>query len=70
MSFPLDEEGMRTAGYRFLDRGECDACHKLIEWWRTPKGRQMPMNSMPTPESPAVSHWATCPAADQFQKKG
>ena len=69
MPFPANAEEMQLAGYRFLDHGECDGCYQAIEWWRTPKGRQIPMDPMSTPESPATSHWATCPNAEQFRKK-
>lgn len=61
MHFPSNVEELRDRGYRYLEKGECDACHQEIEWWRTPKKHEIPMNPMPAPETPAKSHWAVCP---------
>jgi hypothetical protein len=69
MPFPENAQQMHEQKYKFLDQGICDGCHEVIEWWRTPNGHQIPMNPMPTPESPAIAHWATCPMVEQFQKK-
>ena len=60
MVFPGNANGMRAAGYRFLDHGECVSCQAAIEWWLTPKGRNLSMNPMPTEETPAIRHLATC----------
>jgi hypothetical protein len=60
MGFPANAEMMRDAGYRYLETGECDACHQPVEWWRTPKKHEIPMEPMPTDWSPARSHWAMC----------
>lgn len=69
MPFPESARQMHEQGYRFLEQGICDGCHQIIEWWRTPKGRQIPMEPMLTPESPATAHWANCPMVEQLRKK-
>jgi hypothetical protein len=40
-----------------------------MEFWNTPEGKSIPMDCMSDPDSPAVSHFATCPVADRFRKK-
>lgn len=60
MPIPANAEAMKAAGYSFMDHGRCDACSQAVEWWRTPQGRQIPMNPMPAPTSPARGHWNTC----------
>ena len=60
MPIPANAEEMRAAGYRYMDHGQCDACDQPVEWWRTPQGRQIPMNPMPSPTDRARGHWSTC----------
>ena len=56
----------------------CSKCNAKIEWIKTEKGRQMPVDLEPvtvvTKEGKTVRgyipHWATCPNADDFRKKG
>jgi hypothetical protein len=69
MPFPANAEAMRAEGYRFLNHAECSGCHAPIEWWLTRESRHIPMDLMPTPQSPAKAHWATCSKASQFKKK-
>ena len=67
MPFPANADEMRTEGYKFLDHGVCDGCQQKIEWWLTPKGRNIPMNAMPDAKTPAIAHWANCPASGDFR---
>jgi hypothetical protein len=60
---------MIAAGYERSYYSVCKGCKQAIEWWNTPNGQHIPMNSMNHPDSPAVSHFATCPNADQFRKE-
>lgn len=68
MSFPATRALLQDAGYRFITVKTCP-CGAKMELWFTPNGATMPMNPMPTEDSPAVSHWATCEKATQFRRK-
>ena len=55
----------------------CRSCQALIVWFRTSSGKRMPVNADTTKPTDAehqldlkrhVSHFATCPAADQHRK--
>jgi hypothetical protein len=55
----------------------CSACQALIVWFRTKNGKRMPVNAETTKPTDAahqldlsrhVSHFSTCPAADQFRR--
>jgi len=69
MAFPPTREALKTAGYRFDNHASCRGCHEEIEWWFTPKGGKMPFNLMPTGDSPAVTHFSTCPNAEEFRRR-
>ncbi len=58
MKIPRNAQEMREQGYRFLELGICDVCGKTVEWWNTPKQKQIPMNQMHSPKWPAEEHWA------------
>lgn len=60
----------------------CRGCGAAIDWYETLNGRRMPMNRDAVPRKSetesetwrviaffdaADSHWATCPAADDFR---
>lgn len=40
-----------------------------MELWNKPDGGFIPMNTMADPDSPAISHFATCEKAVQFRRK-
>lgn len=68
--FPKTNGEMLMRGY---DRGSgtlaiCRACGEPIEFWTTPTGKSLPMNPMPTPETPAVAHWSTCTDPNRFRR--
>jgi hypothetical protein len=46
------------------DKGRCRGCGVLIWWVMTEHGRKMPVNQDGT------THYATCPNADEFRRKG
>lgn len=68
MAFPSTRKELETSGYRISNYGRCRGCQEPIEWWHTPSGERMPLNTMPTPESASTAHFSTCPQADQFRK--
>jgi hypothetical protein len=57
MNLPRNSEELLAQRYRFLEFGVCDVCGKTVEWWMTPKHKQIPINVMYSPKSPAESHW-------------
>ncbi len=59
-------DDLTTAGYRYEGTGTCkgEKCGQLIQWWRTPKGKAIPLD--PDTKEP---HFSTCPDAEQFRKK-
>jgi hypothetical protein len=60
---------LQEAGAKRTNYGRCKGCTEPIEWWLTAAERPAPYNLMPNPESEAVSHFATCPKAEQFKKE-
>lgn len=69
MPLPQTRIEVVEAGYIFGGTANCAGCQALIEWWRTPKGKRMPIDRMPLDDSPFVPHFATCPKAQQFRKR-
>lgn len=68
MGFPRTFEELRAKGYDFDNYSTCKGCGDDIEWWKTPNGKSIPMNPMPSGSSPAVPHWASCTEQDSFRK--
>jgi len=68
MPLPKTRAELVEAGYTYAT-GKICPCGASMELWNTPKGNLMPMDPMPDPDSPAASHFATCPKAVQFRKK-
>ena len=68
--FPKTNGEMLLRGYEpgSGSYAKCRGCGADIEWWKTPTGRALPMNPMPTPETPAVAHWATCTDPNRFRR--
>ena len=64
MPFPTNEKEFIEQGYQFSGTDHCRGCKALIEWWKTPKGKWMPLD----PGTLEV-HWHTCPKAKDFKKK-
>lgn len=63
MPFPKTDTDLKAAGYEYDGTSRCRGCHAEIEWWRTPKGRAIPLN--PGTLEP---HWSDCPNAKDFRK--
>lgn len=57
-------------GWTAHDEGECRSCHAPILWAVNDKsGKSSPFDPAKD-EAPSVSHFATCPQAGQWRKKG
>ena len=69
MPFPATRKEMEDQGYKCKSYTVCRGCADSMEFWTTPKGGSIPMNPMPFAESPAVSHYASCPKAQRFRGK-
>ena len=65
---PNTREKLEEAGYSRRCFTRCQGCNRPMEFWITPAKKTAPFDPMPEPESPAVSHFATCPEADRFTK--
>ena len=70
MSFPTTRDEMEAANYIRDGRETCKGCGAMMEYWITPERKAIPMNPMPKPTSVAITHFATCPMAAQFRKRG
>ena len=68
MAFPKTSDELKAAGYVFDNDATCRGCGDEIEWWKTPSGKSMPFNPMPSSSTPAIAHWATCSDAPSFRK--
>lgn len=64
MSFPTTQQEMLDQGYQPGKNGKCRACGAEIDWWKTPKGKSIPMDF-----ATATPHWSTCPNADDFRRR-
>lgn len=69
MPFPQTRDALMSAGYRFDNHSVCKGCRAEIEWWFTPKGGKMPFDLMQESTSPAVTHFSTCPNAEDFRRR-
>lgn len=67
---PKTQRDLEAQGYRFVGSSACDGCKQHIQWWLTPNGKRAPYNAMTEPDSPAVSHFATCVKARDYRRAG
>jgi hypothetical protein len=65
MPFPRTEEELARAGYEYEGTSKCSGpnCRKDIAWYRTPKGKRIPLD-----EGTLEPHWSTCVDAKEFRK--
>lgn len=64
MPFPKTETELRAAGYEPPKKpSKCRGCGAEIEFWRSPKGKLIPLHS-----GTLEPHFATCPKAKEFRK--
>ncbi len=60
MAFPSNLEELQAAGYVFHRTEPCLICKNNVEIFTTPGMREISMNPMYLPTSPAVRHYETC----------
>jgi hypothetical protein len=66
MPFPKTETELRAAGYEPPPDGKeskCRGCGAALEFWRTPKGKIIPLEA-----GSLEPHWTNCPNADEFRR--
>jgi hypothetical protein len=56
------------SGYKFDNHSRCRGCKAEIEWWITPSGAKMPVDLMPTGNTPWTAHFSTCPKREDFKR--
>lgn len=54
-TLPRSVPDMLAKGYQFSNKAACKDCGAEIDWWTSPKGAQLPMNS-----GTALVHMETC----------
>jgi len=69
MPFPQTRDALMAAGYRFDNHSVCKGCKAEVEWWLTPKGKKMPFDLMQSGDSKAVTHFSSCPDAEDFRRR-
>lgn len=59
-------EELKAAGYAYQDSSRCRGarCRAEIEWWKTPRGKLIPLD--PDTLQP---HHSTCPDAKEFRNE-
>ncbi len=60
--FPKTETELKEQGYEFNGTGKCRACQAAIAWYRTPKGKSIPLD-----EGTLEPHWSTCSDPELFR---
>jgi hypothetical protein len=69
MNWPATVKELQTAGYNYQYSRPCKLCTARIEFWETPGTRKlMPMDILAGGKR--ASHFATCPKAAAFRRKG
>lgn len=68
MAFPKTLDELRSQGYVFIEHAPCrgEHCTVTIEWWKTPKGKRMPMDVDAVGNVKA--HWTSCVDAEDFRR--
>jgi hypothetical protein len=64
--FPKTQDALRTAGYLPDGLSTC-RCGAKIHWYKTPKGKRMPMEI--AEDGSAEPHWSSCPNAQDFRRE-
>ena len=63
---PYNRKEMLRAGYKLLSGSTCKGCGAAIEWWQSTHGSKLPFDLAAGELDQAVTHWKTCPKADEF----
>ena len=67
MPFPKTIEELVKGGYEFDSQSTCRGCRAAIAFYRTPKGKHMPLDI--AADGSCQSHFATCPNAKEFRRR-
>jgi len=57
------ERDLERKGYRFISRQKCAFCGREFEWWRTPRGKLIPLTACNL-----EPHWRICGRAFRNKK--
>jgi hypothetical protein len=68
MAFPANIIELEAQGYIRTNEASCRGCCAPILWYVTPNGSKLCMDPMPELDTPAISHWTTCPEREKFRK--
>jgi hypothetical protein len=65
MPFPRTEQELAEAGYKYEGTRRCSGphCHAEIAWYRTPKGKRIPLD-----EGTLAPHFQTCLDVKEFRR--
>ena len=63
MPFPKTNTDLAAQGYVFDNSAHCRGCGAEIDWYRTPKGKKIPLDP-----GTLEAHWSSCPKAKDFRK--
>ena len=70
MKLPATEDELRAGGWSMVASRPCRLCKMPLDFFRTLTGSLMPCEMILDGNvRKYVSHFATCPHADQFKKK-
>ena len=63
MAFPRTDNELVAQGYEFQNKTKCRGCGADIEFWRTPRGKMIPLDA-----GTLEPHFSTCPKVKDFRK--
>lgn len=67
IAWPTSRVKLQVAGYHLKYARRCRLCDALIEFWRTPAARLIPLDRRS--DDTLTPHHSTCPWADEFRQK-
>jgi hypothetical protein len=69
LHFPATNRQLKASRYKYFYSRPCKRCGVTIEFWQTPSKKWAPLERMKNdPENRIVSHFSTCPFANEFRK--
>ena len=66
MAIPETRSQMYRAGWTRGGFSECKGCGAIVEWWSLGDKTKVPLDPDPNNSAEAVSHFKTCPNANDF----
>lgn len=67
ITWPTSRAKLQLAGYHLKYARRCRLCDALIEFWRTPANKMMPLDRRP--DDTFTPHHSTCPRVEEFRQK-